>query len=66
MKIYYYSDKHSVYVVGNKQYRKLGRWSPNYGPFPSHPDVFGTWGIDDGYYQLPDLYAILLGDKCEI
>jgi len=66
MRIYYDTISSVAFIVDDGHYRKLGLYRLTGRRFLKHQELDSDWTKASGYRVLPDLYAILIGDKCEV
>lgn len=59
-------DKYSVYVTDGSMYRRLGIKPYSGGSRFKVFRLHGSQDFAEGYFRVPDLVAVLLGDTCEI
>ena len=66
MRMYLDTHNGSAFIVGGGFYRRLGIYHLSGKRYPKHTELDPDWTKANGYRIVPDLYAILLGDKCEV
>lgn len=59
-------DKNAVYVTDGRAYRRLGIKPYSGGARFKVFRLHGPQDFAEGYFRVPDLVAILLGDTCEL
>ena len=60
------SGSYAVYVTSGNEYRRLGIRLYGGGSRFKVFKLSGSQNFSEGYFRVPDLVAILLGDACEL